>query len=446
MAAAPSIKNSPTAIHRRGSLLILALVVALATCAFGAANSNATAVPSQYFGPLKVQWQSHNGYIKTFRGGTDEVQGLLLNPSSTTVKGTATLFRSKKGRIASKSIGDGDFTIGNGQTQTLVVSLNDAGQAWVKKHKSTRVRVRLKITDNAGGQPSLVYSSYTLVRRIPVKAGANDDSIPQAVNDSYSLNEGGTVTVNSRGLLANDHDADDEVLLVRYVTGPAHAKTFTLGQDGSFSYTAAAGYSGTDQFTYQVFDGRWPSNIATVKFTIKAKAPAIATIPAKSYIEGAAVNLPLKSFVTSSATVTYTATGLPSGWVLDPATGIVTGTAPAFPAGPYSITLSAKNSTGTTTKAFAVTITAAAPTIATIPDQSVDSGDPVSIDTSTYVTSNAPVTYSADGLPAGVTIDPTTGLISGTSDSPDVYTVTLHATNSGGATTKDFNLEIVDVV
>jgi hypothetical protein len=45
---------------------------------------------------------------------------------------------------------------------------------------------------------------------------------------------------------------------------------------------------------------------------------------------------------------------------------------------------------------------------------------------------NAPSGYGATGLPAGLTVNTATGLISGTPTAAGTSTVTLSATNSGG--------------
>ena len=47
------------------------------------------------------------------------------------------------------------------------------------------------------------------------------------------------------------------------VSGPAHG-TLTLNADGSFTYTPAANFNGTDSFTYKANDGAADSNVATV--------------------------------------------------------------------------------------------------------------------------------------------------------------------------------------
>jgi hypothetical protein len=51
-------------------------------------------------------------------------------------------------------------------------------------------------------------------------------------------------------------------------------------------------------------------------------------------------------------------------------------------------------------------------------------------------------TYGATGLPTGLSIDPNTGIISGTSALSGIYPVTVTATNAAGTTTATFNLTL----
>ena len=107
----------------------------------------------------------------------------------------------------------------------------------------------------------------------------NDDpppnTAPTAEGDSYTTNEDTTLTANGAGsnpagVLANDTDPDSDSLNAVLVSGPSHAATngFTLNQDGSFSYTPAANFFGTDTFTYKANDGSADSNVATVTITV----------------------------------------------------------------------------------------------------------------------------------------------------------------------------------
>jgi len=78
---------------------------------------------------------------------------------------------------------------------------------------------------------------------------------PTAVGESYTVAEDGTLSVTSAlGVLANDHDPENNPLTAQLVTGPAHG-TLTLNANGSFTYKPAANYSGPDSFTYNAYDG-----------------------------------------------------------------------------------------------------------------------------------------------------------------------------------------------
>jgi hypothetical protein len=72
-----------------------------------------------------------------------------------------------------------------------------------------------------------------------------------ARNDTYRAHGTGTTTVDARrGVLANDRG--NPTTLVGH-TDPAHG-ALKLNPDGSFTYTPAAGFTGTDSFTYSVSD------------------------------------------------------------------------------------------------------------------------------------------------------------------------------------------------
>lgn len=55
---------------------------------------------------------------------------------------------------------------------------------------------------------------------------------------------------------------------------------------------------------------------------------------------------------------------------------------------------------------------------------------------------NTPTSYNATGLPPGVTVNTTTGLISGTPTTPGTYTVTISATNADGTGTATLTITI----
>ena len=91
------------------------------------------------------------------------------------------------------------------------------------------------------------------------------DDAPAAVGDSYTVTAGATSNIaTASGVLVNDTDDDSLHAAIRAViaSGPSHG-SLTLNPDGSFSYTPAASFAGTDTFTYVANDGSW-SGDATV--------------------------------------------------------------------------------------------------------------------------------------------------------------------------------------
>jgi alpha-galactosidase len=61
-------------------------------------------------------------------------------------------------------------------------------------------------------------------------------------------------------------------------------------------------------------------------------------------------------------------------------------------------------------------------------------------------TGDRPMQFSADGLPAGLQLDPATGRITGTLPQPGNFSVTLHATNALGQATRPFKIIVGDEI
>lgn len=93
------------------------------------------------------------------------------------------------------------------------------------------------------------------------------DIAPVANDDSADTVAGRSVSGN---VLDNDSDpgrADNALLAVSLVSGPAHG-TLTLGADGAYTYAPADGYEGSDSFRYTVSDGASQVE-ATVRITVR---------------------------------------------------------------------------------------------------------------------------------------------------------------------------------
>jgi VCBS repeat-containing protein len=96
-----------------------------------------------------------------------------------------------------------------------------------------------------------------------------NNSPPTADDDATSTSEDTPHTVPAPGVLQGDSDPNGDALTAVNPSTPAHG-TVSLNANGSFTYTPAADFNGTDSFTYQASDGSLTSNTATVTVTVTA--------------------------------------------------------------------------------------------------------------------------------------------------------------------------------
>ena len=97
-----------------------------------------------------------------------------------------------------------------------------------------------------------------------------------AGNDFYSTLKDTPLNIFAPGVLSNDNDIDGDQanLSAVLVSGPTNAGKFILNADGSFSYTPAVNFTGTDTFTYKANDGSNDGNETTVTIVVVATGNA----------------------------------------------------------------------------------------------------------------------------------------------------------------------------
>ncbi|MEL6897379.1 MAG: Ig-like domain-containing protein, partial [Planctomycetota bacterium] len=88
---------------------------------------------------------------------------------------------------------------------------------------------------------------------------------PIAVNDSASVPRGSAVSVN---VLANDSDSDGDTLTIESVGTPSNGSAEI--RNGRVVYTPNTDYTGFDQFTYTINDGRGGTATANVEVEVTA--------------------------------------------------------------------------------------------------------------------------------------------------------------------------------
>ena len=179
---------------------------------------------------------------------------------------------------------------------------------------------------------------------------------------------------------------------------------------------------------------------ATLALTINAAKPPAPVIKSATSASGTVGTAFSYTISASNTPTSFNATGLPSGLSVNTSTGVISGTPSA--AATSNISLSAANAGGTGTASLALTINVAKPPAPVINSATSASGTVGTAFSYTISASNAPTSFGATGLPAGLSVDTATGIISGTPSVVGTSSVSLSATNAGGTGTAMLALAI----
>ncbi|GAA4503806.1 Ig-like domain-containing protein [Pseudaeromonas paramecii] len=211
----------------------------------------------------------------------------------------------------------------------------------------TSSNIVISVSDGAASR-SLPAFSITVVN-------VNDAPLAQA--DSYSLAEAGQLTTSaSNGLLANDSDPDGDALSAQLLTSPAHASTFSLNSDGSFSYQHDGSEASSDSFSYQISDAQGGVASGTVSLVIRPvnDAPIFTSTAPTAAVAGATFSYQVVVDDPDSA-VTLSLVESPSWLSLED--NLLTGTVPADASGDVTVALEASDGSQTASQRFALTLT-----------------------------------------------------------------------------------------
>lgn len=212
------------------------------------------------------------------------------------------------------------------------------------------------VTVTASDGMAQASGSYTLNVRAANEPPTLPDPPPR-----LSTPEDVPLAITATLLGARDEDPSSLTVLLSAPGPDAH---FTLTGDGT-TVQPEKDYDGTLEVGARVKDsGGLTSNAVTVTIDVTPvnDPPRIAAIPDQSATEDAPFSLDLSTFVSDPEgdTLTYRAAGLPAGLLLDPLSGLLSGTPPVGTrTGDYDVQLSVNDGSATGQGDFRLTVIAA---------------------------------------------------------------------------------------
>ncbi len=175
--------------------------------------------------------------------------------------------------------------------------------------------------------------------------------------------------------------------------------------------------------------------------------PSISTPANQTSQTGVAVNLTIQASDVDGDALSYTATGLPAGLSINDSTGVISGTASS--AGNSTVIITVNDGQASSTAQFGWRVTTVntnhPPQLSAPANQSGQVGDSISLAIQATDADSDALSYSATGLPSGLTINPSTGVINGSLAGIGNYTVNLKVSDASSNTTASFSWVVIAV-
>lgn len=225
------------------------------------------------------------------------------------------------------------------EISSLEIDLQDADQidAWFiapSVEEPTTVRFRFTAIDNFGTQGSAEVDVTIRSIAVPDRVAVDEDSAANTIDP-----------------LSNDNPASSSAVLRILDAGAAGNGTVSLqgtGAGNALNYVPDPDFEGTDTFEYTVVDAE--GKVDTTKVTVTVRHAGDAPVITNPGTQGSAAGEPIQPLqiqvtdIDPGETFRFAAANLPPNLVINPQTGVVTGT--TIDPGSYAVTVTVTDSDG----------------------------------------------------------------------------------------------------
>ncbi len=172
-------------------------------------------------------------------------------------------------------------------------------------------------------------------------------------------------------------------------------------------------------------------------------APTIVNPGTQNNSSGDTIALSISAADSDGDILTYSATGLPTGLSVNSATGLISGTVTTAQTFNTTITVSDGQASANANFSWQVLSSNSAPVVTSPGDQNNQVDDTISLTITATDIDNDPLTYQATGLPTGLVINASTGVISGTLTEVGQYTTQVSVSDGQEATVIQFTWSVL---